>query len=145
MIKNIGFSDRLFRFIIGIVLVGGAFLFKSTSLALIGLFTLYEAASSWCVLYQLIGRNTCPLNVSHSKQRIQILRYYITGLGILLTAILLNLMANYLGWLTWYHVFSSPNILAQISVDNWLFLLFFYPLTLAIVGITIFTQKQSTV
>lgn len=141
MTKNIGFSDRLFRFTIGIFLLVGAFLLKSTSLAIFGLFTLYEAASSWCVLYQLIGRNTCPLNVSHSRQRIPLLKHYLTGIGILLTAIVLNLSANYLGWFTWDIVLSSPNSLSQISLDNWLFLLFFYPLTLAIVGITISHKK----
>jgi len=141
MIKNIGFSDRLIRFIIGVILVGGAFLFKSTSLALFGLFTLYEAVASWCILYQLIGRNTCPINASHPKQKIPILKYYLTGIGILLTALMLNLIANYLGWFTWNHVFSSPNSLAQISLDNWLYMLFFYPLTLAIVGITISNKK----
>lgn len=28
----------------------------------LGLFALYEALASWCALYQLIGKNTCPLN-----------------------------------------------------------------------------------
>jgi len=141
MIKNIGFSDRLSRFVIGVVLLVLSFLFKSTTLALFGLFTLYEAASSWCLLYQILGRNTCPLNSSHATQKIPLLKYYLSGMGILLTAIILNISAKYLGWLSWYDVLSSPNNFSQISLDNWLFLLFFYPLTLAVTGITIYTKK----
>lgn len=141
MIKNIGFLDRLLRLIIGMVLIGLAFFSKSTTLAIIGLLTLFEAASSWCVFYQLIGRNTCPLNDSRSKQKIPLLKYYLSGIGILLTAIILNISANYLGWFTWYDVLAPSGSLTQISPDNWIFLLFLYPVTLALVGITIFNKK----
>lgn len=62
MKKNIGLKDRLLRFSLALVLFGLAIWFQSWVLAIFGLFTLYEALASWCVLYQLIGKNTCPIN-----------------------------------------------------------------------------------
>lgn len=141
MTKNIGSFDRLLRLTIGVVLIVAAILYRSSTLAIFGLFTLYEAVSSWCVLYQLIGRNTCPLTTSPSKQKVPLFRYYSSGIAILLTAIILNILANFLGWFNWHNVLSSPNGLSQISLDNWFFLLFFYPLTLAFAGITVSSKK----
>ncbi len=62
MKKNIGKSDRIIRFILACGLFVLAFWLQSWILAAFGLFTLYEALASWCVLYQLIGKNTCPLS-----------------------------------------------------------------------------------
>jgi hypothetical protein len=62
MKKNIGTNDRILRLIIAFILFGLAVGFKSLILAAFGLFTLYEALASWCVLYQLIGKNTCPIS-----------------------------------------------------------------------------------
>ncbi|MBN9378961.1 MAG: DUF2892 domain-containing protein [Chlamydiales bacterium] len=65
--KNIGTSDRILRLTIALIFFGLALWQKSWILALVGLFTLYEAAASWCVLYQLIGKNTCPINDKTKK------------------------------------------------------------------------------
>lgn len=62
MQKNIGKSDRILRFVIGLVLLVAAWWASSWILLAIALFTFYEAAASWCVFYQLIGRNSCPIN-----------------------------------------------------------------------------------
>ena len=62
MKKNIGKNDRILRFILACFFFGLALWSKSWILAAIGLFTLYEALASWCVLYQLIGKNTCPIH-----------------------------------------------------------------------------------
>lgn len=62
MRKNIGTQDRLIRLGIAIILFGLAIWFKSWILAGLGLFTLYEAAASWCIFYQLTGRNSCPID-----------------------------------------------------------------------------------
>lgn len=140
MKKNIGIFDRILRVIIGIALLATAFFIKSTTVALIGLFTLFEAASSWCIFYQLIGRNTCPLAVSHSK-KIPLLRYYLTGMSILLVAIVLNFLASSYGWFTWYVILSSPDKLPHVSIDNWVFLLVFYPLSLAFAATTTMNKK----
>lgn len=65
MKKNIGTADRLVRLAIAVVLFIYAWWAWSWLALLFGLFTLYEAIASWCVLYQLIGKNTCPIN--HKK------------------------------------------------------------------------------
>lgn len=59
--KNIGTPDRLIRLTIGILLLIFAYLQMSWILLIFGLFTLFESFMSWCIFYQLIGRNTCPL------------------------------------------------------------------------------------
>lgn len=59
--KNLGQRDRVIRGIISAVLFVAAFYTQSWILLLFGLFTLFETVMSWCVLYQLMGINTCPL------------------------------------------------------------------------------------
>lgn len=59
MKKNIGTADRLLRALIGVLLMGIAY-WQSSLLALfLGFFVLYEAMSSWCIMYQLLGKNSC--------------------------------------------------------------------------------------
>lgn len=65
MKKNIGLLDRIIRFVLGVLLIGGL-LFVSSAwsklfLVLIGLFCLYQAIVGWCAFYALIGVNTCPI------------------------------------------------------------------------------------
>lgn len=60
MRKNIGMSDRLVRFIIGVFLLGLAYWAKSWIIFILALFSLFEALMSWCILYQLLGKNSCP-------------------------------------------------------------------------------------
>lgn len=65
MKKNIGTFDRVMRLIAGIV-CGLVAWFLVTSvvvkvlLGLVALFCFYQALTSWCLLYQIIGKNTCP-------------------------------------------------------------------------------------
>lgn len=68
MKKNIGTTDRLVRLILACLLLGLAIFYQSWILAAAGLFTLYEAFAGWCVFYQLIGKNSCPVtkNSDHS-------------------------------------------------------------------------------
>jgi len=66
MKKNIGFSDRIFRLTLGLVLLGAAIfipmaLVFKIIVAVAALFTLYEALVGWCALYALIGKNSCPI------------------------------------------------------------------------------------
>ncbi|MDF2550482.1 MAG: hypothetical protein K0S07_1549 [Chlamydiales bacterium] len=59
--KNIGTPDRLFRLGLAIALTAYAF-FQGSLIALgFALFTYYEVFASWCVIYQLLGKNSCPL------------------------------------------------------------------------------------
>jgi hypothetical protein len=63
--KNIGASDRIMRFLIALVLSVVALraqeMWMQIVLSLGVLFVLYEVISSWCLFYQLIGKNTCPV------------------------------------------------------------------------------------
>lgn len=65
MKKNIGTKDRIARLVIGVLLLAAIFFVASTVvkiiLAVAGIFCFYEALSSWCAFYALIGRNTCPI------------------------------------------------------------------------------------
>ena len=60
MKKNIGKPDRILRLIVGILLLGWAYWKMSWILLVLGLFTLFEAYMSWCILYQILGKNSCP-------------------------------------------------------------------------------------
>ena len=62
--KNIGAVDRVIRIVMGIVLLILAFFsagWSAVILAVAGLFCLFEGAVSWCVLYQLLGKNSCRI------------------------------------------------------------------------------------
>ncbi len=61
MQKNIGMSDRILRFILSLVFFLLAFWQNSIILGLFGAFTLYEALASWCVLYWILGKSSCPI------------------------------------------------------------------------------------
>lgn len=66
MQKNIGTADRVVRFIIGIILLVIALVAPVSGVVkvilIIGaIFSFYQAMTSWCLLYQLIGKNTCPV------------------------------------------------------------------------------------
>jgi hypothetical protein len=60
MKKNIGTSGRLLRAGIGILLLGLAWWQSSWILLGFALFTFFEAFASWCIFYQIIGKNSCP-------------------------------------------------------------------------------------
>src|SRR3989338_2144173 len=92
MKPNIGTNDRIARLIIGVVLISLALISKSTFMALGGLFSIYEAFSSWCVFYQLLGKNTCP--IKSPKPTFRWKETLIVGLRILFVAIVLNIFAR---------------------------------------------------
>lgn len=58
--KNIGKTGRILRGTLGILLLIYALWKGSWIAAFFGLFTLFEACASWCIFYQLIGKNSCP-------------------------------------------------------------------------------------
>lgn len=62
MKKNIGTQDRLIRLAFAIALLIYAWWQMSWVALGLSLFTFYEALASWCVLYQLIGKSTCPID-----------------------------------------------------------------------------------
>jgi hypothetical protein len=62
MKKNIGTQDRLIRLAIALALFAFAYWKSSWIIFGFGVFTLFEACMSWCIFYQLIGKNSCPIN-----------------------------------------------------------------------------------
>jgi Na+/glutamate symporter len=60
--KNIGRSDRVLRLAIAIgLLIWAVTTSWSPLLLFLSGFTLFEALFSWCALYQVLGRNSCPV------------------------------------------------------------------------------------
>jgi len=68
MKKNIGTKDRMIRLSFGILLLGLSIWYHSWVLLGLAVFTFYEALASWCVWYQIIGKNTCPISSGKSKK-----------------------------------------------------------------------------
>lgn len=60
MKKNIGKTDRLIRLAIAIALLAYAYWQSSWIAFFVSLFVFFEALMSWCILYQLLGKNSCP-------------------------------------------------------------------------------------
>jgi hypothetical protein len=58
--KNIDATGRILRASISIALLLLAWWAKSWILLIFGLFTLFEAAMSWCVVYHFLGKSSCP-------------------------------------------------------------------------------------
>ena len=61
MKKNIGTRDRLIRLAISLGLFAIAYWKGSWVVLIFALFTLFEALMSWCVLYQFLGKSSCPI------------------------------------------------------------------------------------
>lgn len=59
MKKNIGTQDRLIRLALAFLLLVLAWWLSSWILLAVSLFVFYEAAASWCVLYQFLGKSSC--------------------------------------------------------------------------------------
>jgi hypothetical protein len=59
--KNINLTGRLIRASVGLLLLSYG-LWRMNWIALAGaLFTFFEAYMSWCIVYQFLGINSCPL------------------------------------------------------------------------------------
>ncbi len=65
MKRNIGTKDRILRLIFAIVCFVAITFVDQTSIKIIllafGLFNIFQATFSWCALYALLGKNTCPI------------------------------------------------------------------------------------
>lgn len=63
--KNVGGIDRIARIVIGLALIAGFFLNSEASmrwLYLIGIVPLATGLMQSCLLYKVLGINTCPLD-----------------------------------------------------------------------------------
>lgn len=61
MKPNIGTPDRLLRLGLAIGILIYAWWASSWLALAAALFTFYEAIAGWCVLFQLLGKNSCPI------------------------------------------------------------------------------------
>jgi hypothetical protein len=68
MKKNIGNKDRLIRLIIAIILFILAWWLESWIILGVAVFTLFEAFASWCIWYQMMGKNSCPIEKNEGKR-----------------------------------------------------------------------------
>jgi hypothetical protein len=60
MKKNIGTPDRIFRLVIALFLLGYAWLLGSWLVLAASAFVFFETFMSWCVLYAILGKSSCP-------------------------------------------------------------------------------------
>lgn len=66
--QNIGTKDRVIRFVIGVILCIYAWLQSSWIALAVASFTFYEALASWCIIYQILGKNSCPVEEGQDKE-----------------------------------------------------------------------------
>lgn len=59
MTENIGSNDRLFRVVLGIVLLGSVFVGPQTPWGWIGAAVLFTAVVGFCPAYRLLGYSSC--------------------------------------------------------------------------------------
>lgn len=65
MKKNVGGIDRILRIVVGLALIAGYFLNGDAAygwLYLLGIIPLATGLMSHCMLYRVLGINTCPMN-----------------------------------------------------------------------------------
>jgi hypothetical protein len=62
MKKNLGKTDRLIRLAIAVGLLFYAYWKGSWIAFAASLFVFFEAFMSWCVVYQLLGKSSCPIH-----------------------------------------------------------------------------------
>lgn len=61
MTSNLNRSDRVLRFIIALLLLTYAGWQNSRIALTLSLFIFFEVYMNWCVIYQLLGINHCPI------------------------------------------------------------------------------------
>jgi hypothetical protein len=59
--KNIGTPERIVRFACALLLLAVAWWQMSWIALIAALFVLFESLMSWCILYQILGKNSCPI------------------------------------------------------------------------------------
>lgn len=130
MVKNIGKLDRIIRFSLGIIFSGLGLYYQSGLFLLLGVFSIFEAIFSLCVLYLLLGINTCPVSDREAIPIKSYLTLFAQGVFIFLVAVVLNILAKSINWTTWNDFLQSPS--ADLNIDNYVFLFFVYPLSFGI-------------
>jgi hypothetical protein len=67
--RNIDTKGRILRLVIGVLLLAYAWWQWSWIALALALFTFFESYMSWCVFYQLIGKNSCPVEKGSNAAR----------------------------------------------------------------------------
>lgn len=67
--KNIETPGRIFRVMIAILLSIYAVWQRSWIAALLALFTFFEVYMSWCIIYQILGKDSCSIKKSESNEK----------------------------------------------------------------------------
>lgn len=62
MKRNLDNTGRILRLIIALLLLAYAWWNSSWIALAFALFTFYEAFAGWCVLFQLLGKSSCPID-----------------------------------------------------------------------------------
>jgi hypothetical protein len=62
---NIDNSGRILRLVLAIIIMMYAIGFSSWIAFIVSIFVFFEALRGWCVFYQLIGKNSCPIDPHH--------------------------------------------------------------------------------
>ena len=60
MKKNIHPIERVVRVVLGLVLIGLAFVGPANKWFLVGIVPVFTGLAGWCPPYQLLGISTCP-------------------------------------------------------------------------------------
>ena len=60
--KNIGTSGRILRLAIAALLLVYGIWQDSWIALFFSLFTFFESFMSWCIIYQLLGKSSCPID-----------------------------------------------------------------------------------
>ena len=64
--KNLGRTDQIVRGVISALLLVYAYWNMSWIALIFGVFVMVESLTSWCVLYQILGKSSCPV---HKKKK----------------------------------------------------------------------------
>ena len=62
IMKNIGGIDRPLRIIVGLILISLVFVGPQTPWGWLGLIPLLTGAFGFCLVYKILGINSCPIN-----------------------------------------------------------------------------------
>ncbi|MCF8001488.1 MAG: DUF2892 domain-containing protein [Halanaerobiales bacterium] len=57
MEKNVGSTDKIIRYILGVLIIGAGIMYNSWW-GIIGVIPIFTAALGWCPLYKIIGTTT---------------------------------------------------------------------------------------
>ena len=60
--KNLGRTDQIVRGVISALLLAYAYWNMSWIALIFGVFVMVESLAGWCIFYQLLGKNSCPVS-----------------------------------------------------------------------------------